>query len=85
MGMSFAQTELHNRKKELNDKILKAVESAQSHDLSLDEICSTLDVTRRTLGRMRAGQLEDVSYDSLFLVAVGLGMQVNISVPRVLS
>lgn len=79
---SFAAQELLARKAELNDRILKAIESMRAHGMSLAEIASDLGVSRRVILSLRNHLINEVSYDTMYIIAVGLGITVNITLPR---
>lgn len=83
-AMSYVQTELFNRKSELNERILKAIESARAHGISLNELATNAGVSRRCLLSLRKHHINEVSYDYMYMIAVSLGITVNISLPKVI-
>lgn len=76
---TFAQQELLARKAELNQHILKSIESMRAHGMSLAEIASDLGVSRRVILSLRNHLINEVSYDTMFIIAVGLGITVTIN------
>lgn len=82
-AMSFVQTELLNRKAELNELVLKAIESARAHGISLSELAANAGVSRRVLLSLRKHHIHEVSLDYLYMIALSLGITVNITLPRV--
>lgn len=79
---SFATSELLARKAELNACILKTIESMRAHGMSLAEIASDLGVSRRVLLSLRNHLINEVTYDTMYVIAVGLGININISIKR---
>lgn len=84
MAMTFAQQELLSRKAELNSQILKTIESMRAHGVSLATIAEGAGVSRRVLLSLRNHRLTDVSYDTMYIIAVSMGMAINIQLPRVI-
>ena len=82
--MNYLQTELLNRKAELNEKILKAIESARAHGISLRTISADTGIDRSTVLALRKHRINEVSFDQMYMLAIGLGITVNITVPRVM-
>lgn len=83
-AMSYVQQELLNRKAELNEKILKAIESARAHGVSLNELAANAGVSRRCLLSLRKHHINEVSYDYMYMIAISLGIVVQISIARVI-
>lgn len=83
-AMSYVQQELFNRKAELNERVLKAIESARAHGISLNELAANAGVSRRVLLSLRKHHIHEVSLDYLYMIALSLGITVNVTVPKVL-
>lgn len=82
MATKYAENELLARKYELNQAILKTIESMREHGMTLVEIANDLNVSRRVLLSLRNHHIHEVSFDTMYCIAVGLGITVNITIPR---
>lgn len=74
---SFARKELANRKAELAKPIQKFFKASGMNQGALADYCA---VSHTTVSKISRGKLDDVSFDKLYLIAIGLGFSVNMKV-----
>lgn len=74
---AFARTELANRKAELAKPLQEFFKASGMSLLALADYCG---VSHTTVGKINRGKLDDVSFDKLYLMTVGMGLSVNMKV-----
>lgn len=77
MTASFMHMELMNRRMELAAAIKAAFTLAEC---SIQTFSKQVGVSNTTLGKILRGKVEDVALDKLYLIAVAMGLSVNIKV-----
>ena len=80
MTASFMRLELMNRRMELAVAIKDSFALA---DCSIQTFSNRLGVSNTTLGKIIRGKVEDVALDKLYLIAIGIGLSVNMKVINV--